>query len=143
MSDKYDEMARELATTWFHNRGFPCDERDLPALEQTIAAALRQAATVPPGHVREGDVDMRAPDGVPVTKDGVVVVPMVSVVYHPKHPEMCMDVDVSAEDVIGQIGITQPDRSTVWWTYPISECYGSPAAAEAASKRAGEAQTPP
>lgn len=52
MSDRYDEMAAEIHGEHKH-------DGDCSGFVDAIAAALRQAARVPPGHVREGDVDWK------------------------------------------------------------------------------------
>lgn len=89
-----------------------------------------------------------APDGgprpicgeefVPVTADGAIVIPGLSVVYHPK--EGAGDTEVSGVDgVVGTFSRPSP-TGTTWHEFPVSQCYSTPEAAASALAARGEVE---
>ncbi len=104
---------------------------DRMALERAIAAALTAE--------RAKFAAFAGPDGeprnvlgtLPITADGAIAIPFMSVVYHPDHPTRTLDVDVCQDEVIGQVGVPGDD-CTEWHEYAIRDCYSTREAAEAA-----------
>jgi hypothetical protein len=72
---------------------------------------------------------------LPVTADGAIAIPFVSVVYHPEHPQRSLDVDVCQDEVIGQVSVPG-NACTEWHEYPIGDCYSTRAAAKQAAEAA-------
>jgi hypothetical protein len=107
---------------------------------EAIEMALRAAATVPSGMVRVGTEDMTLLGTLPVTKDRCVAIPMDAVVYHPDFDD-AGDVEVnhnSGSRAFGQFTKQMPDGSVEWTEHDVSDCYSTPAAAQAARERGGE-----
>lgn len=71
---------------------------------------------------------------LPITADGAIAIPFMSVVYHPDHPTRTLDVDVCQDEVIGQVGVPGDD-CTEWHEYAIRDCYSTRTAAEAAKEK--------
>jgi hypothetical protein len=142
MSDRYDEMAREIVERLSNGVGFRVVGSD--SLEADIAAALRAAATVPEGHVREGTTDRKVLGALPVTAEGEIIgglddyqdVVLWSV--HPKDGEIREMTTPAYWSELGDWRVNstdaEPDGSFV--CQPLSWCYSTRAAAEAA--RGGE-----
>ena len=91
---------------------------------------------------RERFAAFAGPDGeprnvlgtLPITADGAIAIPFMSVVYHPDHPTRTLDVDVCQDEVIGQVGVPGDD-CTEWHEYAIRDCYSTRTAAEAAKEK--------
>lgn len=103
-----------------------------------IAAALAAERAKFAAFADEKGEPMRVANPLPRTADNCIVVPFVSVVYHPNHPERTLDVDVCNDEVIGQVGVPDESRGTDWYEYPIAECYSTQAAATSALDAAKE-----
>lgn len=148
MTDKHDDKAREIVDRWFAS--LPTAKRpyleSLNVLYGPIAAALRSAARVQPGHVRDGDTDRKVLGTLPVTADGCVV-GMGATVWNaliPGHPSetthrttLWSDTDEDSPKV-GVIVFARPGLA--WWsTKEAAEDAGTKhtSAAEAAKKGGG------
>ena len=89
--------------------------------------------SVPPeGYVLCSDGVARKVLGrLPITADRAIALPLLSVVYHPDHPGLALDVDVCNDEVFGQAGgPPASDGSTEWFEYPIDQCYSTREAAK-------------
>lgn len=83
--------------------------------------------------INEGKITLGTVVGsLPMTRDHAIVIPHISVVYHPEHPGRSMDVDVENERVVAEIAVRRDDGSFEWHTYDIGDCYSTPEAAEKA-----------
>ena len=138
MSD-VDEIAKKiLDAARERGKGMVIVDREYEALEYDIVDALRaERAKVLAKFAAFADENgepLRVANPLPKTADNCIVVPFVSVVYHPDHPGHALDVDVRTGEVIGQIGVGDGNRGTDWYEYPIETCYSTPEAAEAARK---------
>ena len=102
-------------------------------LASSIANALLAASKPPPGHIIDENGVRKVLGTLPLTADGCVAIPFISVVYHPEHPSRSLDVDVCNDEVIGQVSVPSSDGEFVeWHEYAIGDCYSTREAAEAA-----------
>ena len=89
----------------------------------------------PPGHILDDTGAVRKVLGtLPVTADGCVAIPCVSVVYQPRHRERRLDVDTCSDRVIGQVAAPCENVATEWYEYDIGETYSTREAASAAKE---------
>lgn len=134
MDELETQIKAVLDTLW----PFGCDKSEEAYAKRDWAkAALLRIATPPPGHVRDGTVDYRLGiSSLPVTKDGVVVFPEASQLWHPNEQGGNRDgvADWNENDgVVGEF-FEYIGPHNEYRTYPINECYADRQAAEAARK---------
>lgn len=127
MSDKFDEMAKGLGIGGqvdyaMRNPNTEVFYAVVEALERRCAAALRAAARVPEGYVRQGTRGMPLLGTLPVTADGCVA-------------GDCAEVFVTEgeDEPVAEVRLDKSGYTCeVEGFWPVEECYSTREAAEAA-----------